>query len=152
MEEFDLNKCKKILHIGCGAYPVTALILSQLDNVKIVTIDKSHRSIEMAKEIIKKKDLENKIFAEQADGAIYPIDGFDTIIVSGCSTPKIPIYRNVIKNAKPYCKIIIRDEYLDVKSIVTDILPDMDLKITKKMENHAFTTSRWTSYCIQKNS
>ena len=51
----------------------------------------------MAKEIIKKKELENKISVQQADGTIYPIDGFDTIIVSGCSTPKIPIYRNVIK-------------------------------------------------------
>jgi len=36
-ERFVLSKAKNILHIGCGAYPITAMMLAEMDDVKIVT-------------------------------------------------------------------------------------------------------------------
>jgi len=150
IENFNLKEDKKILHIGCGAYPISALILASLDNIKIVTIDSSHRSIKLANKIIQKKNLEDKIKAEYGDATKYPLDGFDTIIISGCSIPKIQVFSHIIKNAKSNSKIIIRDTFLDIESIISNIAPNQDIIIAKKIKNHAFSNSNWTSYCLLK--
>ena len=151
-EKFNLSGDKTILHIGCGAYPITAMVLAEMDDVKITTIDKSHRSVKLANKIIHKKNLDDKIRAEYGDGTMYPIDGFDTVIISGCSVTKIQVFEHVVKNAKSKCKIIVRDSYLDIESVINDLALDQDIKITKKIENYAFPTSRWISYCLVKNN
>ena len=150
IDNFNLKGDKKILHIGCGAYPISALMLSSLDNVKIVTIDSSRRSIKLANKIIKNKNLDNKIKAEFGDATKYPLDGFDTIIISGCSIPKIQVFNHVIKNAKSNSKIIIRDSFLDIESILSNINSNQDVTIAKKIKNRAFSNSYWTSYCLIK--
>jgi precorrin-6B methylase 2 len=150
IENFDLKNDKKILHIGCGAYPITAMMLSSLDNAKIVTIDSNHRSIKLAKKVIQRKNLGDKIKAEYGDATKYPLNGFDTIIISGCSVPKIQVFNYIIKNAKPNSKIIIRDTFLDIESILSNIAPNKEVIISKKIRNHAFSNSNWTSYCLVK--
>jgi len=150
IEDFNLKKDKKILHIGCGAYPISALMLASLDDTKIVTIDSSRRSIKIANKIIQKKNLNNKIKAEYGDATKYPLDGFDTIIISGCSVPKIQVFNHIIKNAKSNSKIIIRETFLDIESIVNNIASNKEVKIAKKIKNRAFSNSYWTSYCLLK--
>ncbi len=150
IENFNLKKDKKILHIGCGAYPISALVLASLADTKIVTIDSSRRSIKIAKKIIQKKNLDDKIKAEYGDATKYPLDGFDTIIISGCSVPKIQVFNHIIKNAKSNSKIIIRETFLDIESIVNNIAPNQEVIITKKIKNRAFSNSYWTSYCLLK--
>jgi len=150
IEDFNLKDDKKILHIGCGAYPISALMLASIDNAKIVTIDSSHRTIKLANKIIHKKNLDDKIKAEYGDATSYPLDGFDSIIISGCSIPKIKVFSHIIKNAKSNSKIIIRETYLDIESILSNIAPNEDVIIAKKIKNHAFSNSNWTSYCLLK--
>jgi len=150
IENFNLKDNKKILHIGCGAYPITAMILASLDNVKIVTIDNNNKSLEYASKVIKKKNLDNKIKVEYGNALRYPLDGFDTIIISGCSVPKIQVFNHIIKNAKSNTKIIIRDTFLDIESIINKIASNQEVTIAKKIKNHAFSNSNWTSYCLLK--
>ena len=149
-EQFDLYDSKNILHIGCGSYPITAMILSEMDDVKIVTIDNNSKSIERAKKIIKERSLENKIQAKYGNGTNFPFDGFDTIIVSGCSLPKIEVFNHVINNSKPKTRIIIRDSYLDGESIVRITNSHDKIDIVKKMENCPMPTSKWTSFYMVK--
>ena len=148
IENFNLKGDKKILHIGCGAYPITAMILASIDNAKIVTIDNSHRSIKLAKKIIQKKNLENKIKAEYGDATKYPLNGFDTIIISGCSVPKIQVFNHIIKNAKSNSKIIIRDTFLDIESILDNIDQNQKVEIAKKIKNRGtlFQVTRLSSH------
>jgi protein-L-isoaspartate O-methyltransferase len=150
-EKFVLSNAKKILHIGCGSYPLTALILAEMDDVKIVTIDNSSRAIKLANKVISKKKLNGKIKAEQGDGTKYPLDEFDTIIISGCSVPKIKVLEHVFKDSKPKSRIIIRDSILDMESIVNNSNPHQNIAIVKKMENHLFPKSKWDSYYLVKN-
>ena len=150
IEKFVLSKAKNILHIGCGSYPITAMILAEMDDVKIVTIDNKSKSIKLANDVIKKKKLDEKIKAVYGDGAKYPLDGFDTIIVSGCSVPKIKVLKHIFKDAKPQSKIIVRTSNLN-ESIINGLNPNKDITIVKKFENHPFPTSRWKSFCLIKN-
>lgn len=149
IDKFNLSKSKKILHIGCGTYPITALTLSKLKDIKIVTIDNDEKSIKIARKVIKQKKLEKKISAEIGNGTNYPLDKFDTIIISGCSVPKIQVLNHVLQNCGKKSKLIIREEYY--KDKLKDILyKTKDIEIIGKIDNHAFHKCSWESICVLK--
>ncbi len=148
-EEFSLKKSKKVLHIGCGSYPITALTLSDISDIKVVTIDQNKKSVDIANQVIKRKNLEKKISAKNGEGGKYSLQDFDTIIISGCSVPKIQVIYHVFENAKKNSRIIIREALF--KDMIINIIKNRkDLKLEKKIKNRAFPTSSWESLLIYK--
>lgn len=151
-KKFALSNAKRVLHIGCGSYPITAMILAEIDDISIVTIDNDTRAIKRANQVINRNNLNGKIKVEYGNGIEYPLDKFDTIIISGCSVPKIKVFERVLNDAKSKSNIIIRESITDIESIITKFNPVQDVKIVDKMENHLFPNSRWDSFHIVKNS
>lgn len=149
MDKLNLSSSKKILHIGCGQYPITAIILSELDDIEITTIDHIKKAVEIAKKVVKKKKLDNKIFPKVGDGITYPLRGFDTIIISGCSFPKIKVVNHVLKNADKNCRIIIREgHYKDEIMEIIDSIEDVEL--VDKIHNKSSPSAEWDSLLIIK--
>ncbi len=149
-DKFNLSKSKKILHIGCGAYPMTALILAEMNKVKIVAIDHNEKCIKITKKVLDHKNMNGKIYAEFGEGVNYPLKGFDTIIASGCSQPKIQVIKHILQNSDKKSRIIIRESYYKDK-IIKDILKNFnDVELIKKINNHALRTSHWESFYIAK--
>jgi len=149
-EYFNLNDSKKILHIGCGFYPITAMILAEMDGTSIVTIDKKERSVNLAKKFLIKNNLDDKIQAIVGDGTKYPLDEFDTIVISGCSEPKIDVFTHVFKNSKSKTKIIIRDSYYDIEKILKYLNSNNHVNLIEIMENKPYPTARWDSFFLIK--
>lgn len=152
-KEFDINKFNKALHIGCGAYPLTELTLAKLKVKKIIGIDKNIKAVESAKKIIKKKNLEKIIKIVHGNGINYPLNDFDVIIVSSCSTPKEKILDNIFKNVNKNCIIIIREIKSGTSNIVKYINYKTGLKVVKKAQfNTLFPIPfSWNSiYLIKK--
>ena len=116
---FNISKGKKILHIGCGSYPLTEMTIARLFEVDVVGIDKNTKAVKRANEVILKKQFDKKIIIEQGNGADYPVEEFDMIIVSSCALPKTDILNHVFTKAKKNSIIVIRDldtstdEFLD---------------------------------------
>ena len=113
-----------------------------------MSLDNVHQ--QMLQILEDKKTLNGKIRVEKGDGTKYPLDEFDTIIISGCSVPKIEVLEHVLKDAKPQSRIIIRDTFLDIESIIKNLNPHQDITIIEKMDNHPFPTTRWDSYYLIK--
>jgi len=151
-KKFVLSKAKKILHIGCGSYPITAIVLAEMNDVNIVTIDNNARAVKLANKVIGRKNLDGKIRVEHEHGTRYSLDEFDTIIISGCSVPKIKVLEYVLKNAKPQSRIIVRDSFLDMESIINNLNIHHDITIVEKIENHPFSRIRWKSFYLVKNN
>jgi len=149
-KEFNLSESKNILHIGCGSYPITAMILAEIDEVKIVAIDRNKRSLKRADEVIRRRNFEDKIRTDYGNGTNYPLEGFDTIIVSGCSVPKIKVLTYVLKNAQPKSRIIVRTSYTDVESLIYSLNLQDDISIIKKMESRPLPGSIWTAFYLVK--
>ena len=149
-ERFSLSESKNILHIGCGSYPITAMILAEMDDVEIVVIDRDKRSLKRADEVIRRRNLENKIRTDYGNGTNYPLKDFDTIIVSGCSVPKIKVLTYVLKNAQPKTRIIVRASYIDVESLIYSLNLQDDISIVEKMESNPLPGSIWTAYYLVK--
>jgi 2-polyprenyl-3-methyl-5-hydroxy-6-metoxy-1,4-benzoquinol methylase len=149
---FKISDSKNILHIGCGSYPVTAITLAKLNGSKVVGIDIDARAIKMATEVINRKNLQDKVSLNIGDGRNYPLDNFDTIIISSCSVPKIDILNHIFNTAKNNCKIIVREINGASNSVVDCINLYKNIEIIKRIGNHPFPTSRWESFCLKKNS
>ncbi len=147
---FDISASKNILHIGCGAYPVTAMTLEKMNGKKIVAIDSNPKAIELAKQVINKKKINDKISIENGDGTNYPVKEFDAIIISGCSVPKIQVLKHVINTAKPNSKIIVR-ELFRTSSLITQIINSYEnIELIKKITNTPFPFFRWKSFYLIK--
>jgi 2-polyprenyl-3-methyl-5-hydroxy-6-metoxy-1,4-benzoquinol methylase len=108
-KEFNISKGKKILHVGCGSYPLTEMTIVRLFGVDVVGIDKNKKAVKRANEVILKKQLDKKIIIEQGNGADYPVKEFDIIIVSTCALPKTDILNHLFTNTKKNSIIVVRD-------------------------------------------
>ena len=148
--KFKLKDSKNILHIGCGSYPITAMCLLEIKDAKIVTIDIYKKSLELAKKLIKRKNLEGKINVSYGDGKKFPLDSFDTIIVSGCSVPKIQVWSHILNNAKPNTRIIIRITNFDPDTIMELTDSKGKVKFIDELYCKPYPTCYWDSYLFVK--
>ena len=148
---FDISESKNILHIGCGAYPITTITLAKFNGGNIVGIDKNQKAVEKADYLIRKKGFIDRVKIEKGSGESYPVDKFDTIIVSSCSTPKSKILENLFNSAKPDCKIIIRESFGPGKLVSSYIdVYDGCISFVNRIHNYTFPTFRWDSFYLLK--
>ncbi|MCK5636819.1 MAG: class I SAM-dependent methyltransferase [Thermoplasmatales archaeon] len=155
MEEskhFNLSNAKRVLHIGCGSYPITAMKLAEMGYDNIVTIDQDAKALKRANKVLYKRNLNGRIKAEKGSGTTYPLGEFDTIIVSGCSVPKKQVLEHILKNSEPKTRIIVRKTELDVDSFIKNLNPPQDVSIIDKKENYIVPTIYWDSILIIKNN
>ena len=75
IERFEISKSKKILHVGCGSYPITLFTLSNMNSGEIVGIDKSNNAIKRATRFISDKNLDECISIKYGDGSNFPLEG-----------------------------------------------------------------------------
>lgn len=54
----SLNHHHKVLNIGCGAIPFTAIIIAQHTQAQVVAVDTDIKAIKRAKKVVKKLELE----------------------------------------------------------------------------------------------
>ncbi|MBU0497216.1 MAG: class I SAM-dependent methyltransferase [Candidatus Thermoplasmatota archaeon] len=135
-ESFGINKDKKILHIGCGPYPLTELVLVKLFGAHVVGIDNNLKVIRMAQEVIQKKHLEDTVTIELGDGIDYPIEQFDVIIISSCSLPKVWILNHIFKRAKKGCLIVVRELDIATADIFSIIHSHKNVVLLENTHHH----------------
>jgi len=141
---FELSRSKKILHIGCGPYPITSIMLSDISNGKIVGIDKNPNVTNWAKKMIYKKNLGERINIKCGDGINFPLEGFDTIIISSCSIPKYKIIEHLFENAPCNCKIVVREQPGPDKLVLGYINLYKDkIECIKKINTSAYPTAKF---------
>jgi len=151
---FGLKKQDKILHIGCGPFPLSVITLAKATGGKVVGIDRSKRAVKAAKEIVQKLDINDRIEIILANGADIPIDNFNVIIISACSEPMVQIAKNVFENAKKDSKIIVREVSTAIEPIKNLIVSREDIIVVKKIKHNPFPFVEpfgWQSFYLKKN-
>jgi precorrin-6B methylase 2 len=150
---FGISKGNKVLHIGCGAYPLTEIELAKLFNVKVVGIDKNPLAVKLANEVIQKERLGKKIKIEHGDGVNHPVNKFDVIIISSCSSPKLKILEHIFKIAKKQSVIIVREIDAAVERVLEYINSRNDVTQVKKIHHTPFPFLHpigWNSIYLKK--
>jgi precorrin-6B methylase 2 len=142
-----------ILHIGCGAYPLTEMVLAGCSTGRIVGIDKSPQTVQRASQVIQRHKLENHITIKHGDGLNYDVGDFDVIIVSSCSLPKVQILQHLFSKAKPHSTIIVREVDIAANDIMTCIDVHHDILVEKQVRHNPFPFFEpigWTTFCLKK--
>lgn len=142
-----------ILHIGCGAYPLTEIVLASCSIGKIVGIDKNLQTVQHAQQMIRKNNLEDHIVIKHGDGLDYPVSDFDFIIVSSCSLPKVQILNHLFQKAKSQSTIIVREVDIAANDILQCIDAHEDIQLKKQVRHNPFPFFEpigWTTFCLDK--
>ncbi len=98
-----INGSSKIIILGSGYLPGTAMLLTKLFNVKCTCIDNDIEAIATSRKFIKSLSLDKKIYIEFGDATTYPLDHYDCIYVTGSCIPKQAIFDHIyneVNNAK----------------------------------------------------
>lgn len=147
---FNLSQSQNILHIGCGAYPITAISLTKENGCKVTGVDVNPKAVKRAENIVHWKKLDNRIKIKQGDGTNFQIDSFDTIIISSCSIPKIKILKHLFENAKKDTKIVIREQFGPHK-LIKDVIDLYDnIELLDKIISNPTPGAVWESYFLIK--
>lgn len=143
-----------VLHIGCGAYPLTEIVLAGCTTGRIVGIDKNARTVTQAQQVIRKSGLEDHITIAHGDGLDFSVDGFDVIIVSSCSLPKVQILQHLFRTAKSQSTIVVREVDIAAYDILQCIYEHTDIELKKQIRHNPFPFLEpigWTTFCLKKN-
>ena len=152
-ETFNISKNAKVLHIGSGAFPLTEITLAEEIGNTVVGIDKSRKAVDYAEDVVRRKNLQDKIKIKLGDGKNYPIKEFDVIIISSCASPMEKIIEHVFKNSKSNSKIIVRMIETSLKPLIEFINLQRDIILVKKIEHHPFPFIKplgWQSFYLIK--
>lgn len=97
-----------ILDVGCDHALLDIYLALNRNNVKLIASDINENPLKIAKENIKKYNLEDEITLEKDDGVSKINDEVDTVVIAGMGTSTInDIINNDLKKLKNVKKIII---------------------------------------------
>jgi precorrin-6B methylase 2 len=152
-ENCGISSHSNILHIGCGSYPLTEMVLASCTKGRIVGIDKNNQSVERGRQVIKKNNLDNRIILKHGDGCDFPVEEFDMAIVSSCSQPKVKILSHLFEKMNLNSTIIIREVDIATKDILNCIDARPDVQLKQQIRHNPFPFFEpigWTTFCLTK--
>jgi len=151
---YGLQKNLRVLHIGCGAYPLTEIVLAECCSGALVGIDKNPLAAQRAREVIQRHHLQNRVTIHQGNGIEYPISEFDLILISSCSLPKVQILEHLFNEAKHQTTIIVRELRMASADVLHCISEHPEIEMTKHMQHNPFPfygLLGWDTFYLQKN-
>jgi len=144
----------RILHIGCGAYPLTDIILAQSYSPKlIVGIDSNKNTVKKACSVVKNHGFQHKISIEHGNGLTYDAVGYDLIIVSSCCWPKIPILHHLYESVTPGCLLLVRELELNATPVLKCIKSHSDILLHSQTLHRPFPFFNplgWQTFTLEK--
>ncbi len=99
---------KKILCIGGGCFPATAILLQKYTNAIITVIDNDISVINVANDVISKYKLEKMIKVINVDGVDIDASTYDLIHIAAQISPKETVLNQVNATKSENAKVIVR--------------------------------------------
>jgi precorrin-6B methylase 2 len=152
-ETCGVSSNSKVLHIGCGAYPLTEIVLAQWCKGVLVGIDKNPIAVHRAREVIERHHLQERITVQLGNGTEYPVNDFDLILISSCSLPKVQILQHLFKEAKHQCTIIVREVSIATIDILDCIHAHPEIEMIQQMHHTPFPfygPLGWDTFYLRK--
>jgi len=141
------NICKdsRVLIVGCGPFPSTAVIIARMAKAKIVAIDNKKLAVTLAKKYLVRMGLKN-VLIYQGDGRNFPVSNFDVIVINSSVNPRKEVLDNIFKFSKKGSVIVCREPKFLKNELSKVILQYKGITI-KELINHP---NNWCSYIVVK--
>ena len=118
----DIHQTDKVLLIGCGSIPASAILLLNFSNCKITAIDNDKIAIENAVKLLIKYGMYKSINVIFEKGEDIDINNFDVIIISKGISDKEEILNNMACSINYNTKIIVRVNITKEKEKIIDTM------------------------------
>jgi protein-L-isoaspartate O-methyltransferase len=142
----DITKNDKVLHIGSGSVPFTAIHVNQMTDAHVVSIDIDSSAIKLSKRAIKVSKLKKNVVLKKGNGINFPLKQFTVIIISLQAQPKKEILNHIWHNGKKDVRIVIRNPCQAYKDVYDKGIEPFSCikKVTQPMItfNHSTLLSR----------
>ncbi len=116
----------RVLNIGCGAIPFTALLTARKTGARIWAVDCDKTAVKVARRCVSAQQLEHLVTVMHLDGADnIPLD-FDVALVALQAKPKKAILENLLRSGGAQARLVFRRPR-DEMAHQYDLLPALPL-------------------------
>ncbi len=103
-----ISERDRVLNIGCGGIPFTAILIARLTGARVWAIDCDKQAVEVARRCVAAQQLENLVTVVHLDGTdIIPFD-FDVALVALQARPKEAILENLLQSSDSKARLVFR--------------------------------------------
>lgn len=99
---------EKILCVGGGYFPCTAILFHQLTGAKVTVIDIDPLAVEASTKLVAQLGLSEVVTVSLSDGNQVNVSEFDVIHIAMQVSPKEDIFNYIRSNMQSHAKILIR--------------------------------------------
>ncbi|MGI6423989.1 MAG: nicotianamine synthase family protein [Tepidanaerobacteraceae bacterium] len=103
-----IKNSDKVLCIGGGPIPSTAIEVANLTDAQVHVIDMDGNAVQCARNLVKRLGLHHKIVVDQGRGEEVDITPYNVIHVALQVTPKEDVLEHIWSNSKVGDRIIVR--------------------------------------------
>ncbi len=104
----NVEKEDKVLCIGGGYMPCTAILFQKLTGAQVTIIDNDKNTFTSAKSLIKAVGVEQQIELKYCDGKDIDPSQYDVIHIAMQVSPKTEVFENIFKGMKDGGRLLIR--------------------------------------------
>lgn len=133
------NICNEdnVLVVGCGSIPVSALLIVNKTNAKVVGIDNDKGAVIRGKKFIQQYKLKDQLKIDYGDAVSYPLDVFDVILILYGTKNIESLIDNIRHHSKKDVRIIIRSNENTFKKISQKAQIDEFFKIKSQARSES---------------
>ncbi len=113
----------RVLHVGCGGIPFTAVKVARLTGARVWAIDRDQEAVAAAGRCVKAMKLQNQIEVVQADGCSSLPAEFDVALVALQAEPKKELLDNLLDGGASSARLVFRKPRSDLFDQY-DLLPE----------------------------
>ena len=105
-----ITAADRVLNVGCGAVPFTAMLTATLTGAYVVAVDRDFEAACLARNCVRRAGLSDLVDVVHCDGSqhAWVADGFDAAIVALQAAPKAGILSNLFHSAREPKRIVAR--------------------------------------------
>ncbi|MBS3976887.1 MAG: hypothetical protein KGZ75_09230 [Syntrophomonadaceae bacterium] len=108
LEAAYVRKSDKVLCIGGGPCPLTAVYIHKFTGADVTVIDNKLDAVQKGNQFLNKFNLCPAITFIHSEGEKVELDGFSLVHVALQVTPREKVIRHIQKHAAPHAQIIVR--------------------------------------------
>ena len=108
IELAKVTESDRILLVGCGPYPMTALYGHSQTNAQYLCIDKDKKSAETASQVVSTLGLQDAISVESGPGEELKQNDFSLAIVTLLVSPKEEVLKQLFTHKKDDARVVVR--------------------------------------------
>lgn len=108
IELAGLKAGERVLQVGAGSIPFSAIYLAQLGGVSVCAIDIDQQAIARARKKVQELNLAHRVRVELGNGKDFPLTGFTAAFIALQAAPKEEIISHIMNKGRGGMRVVVR--------------------------------------------